>query len=54
MYRQARYEDRSIFELNGEADFCLTGRHAVPNMDLPEGMSPDRELACRTCRSGRW
>jgi glycine dehydrogenase subunit 2 len=37
MYRQARYEDRSVFELNGENDICLRGgSDQVP--DLPEGM----------------
>jgi len=52
MYRQARYEDRSIFELTGEADFCLR-KAPIPNIDLPEGMSrtgtclpdlPEREV----------
>jgi glycine dehydrogenase subunit 2 len=42
MYRQARYARKTIFELKGESDFCITRNEG--GIDLPEGM--ERKGSC--------
>jgi glycine dehydrogenase subunit 2 len=42
MYRQARYARKTIFELKGESDFCIT--RSEGGVELPEGM--ERKGSC--------
>ena len=51
MYRQARYDTGTVFELGGGSDPCLRLR-TEPEDPVPEGMMR-KGLACRKRPNGR-
>ena len=42
MYRQARFGQKSVYELTGESDFCFLSSDPIDDL-VPEGMAPADE-----------